>query len=141
MLDPQFRQVSRKRLVSQLIPSMYDNCLTKIKEELNEAVTVCVTVDAWTDKRMKAFFGITIHFIDNLWNYKSYLLHCKRFLKDHNSVNIATLFDEIINKFELMEKLKFIISDNAANMICAFDKIRLLPTVRNDENTSDIDEF
>ena len=44
-----------------------------IKEELNKAKTVCVTVDEWTDKHMKSFLGITAHFIDDNWEYKSLL--------------------------------------------------------------------
>ncbi|CAF1108654.1 unnamed protein product [Brachionus calyciflorus] len=125
-LNSQFRTSSRKRLSNTLVPMLYNDVFNKINLKLKESTTVTVTVDAWTDARMKAFLGVTGHIIDKEWNCLSFLLECKRIHDNHTSENIKNNYMEIINKFDLGDKISHIITDNAANMVAAFKKTSLI---------------
>ena len=77
--------------------------------------------------------GITCHLIDNNYKLHSFLLQCERFKGNHTAANISLRVQAVIAKFELAEKLDFIISDNAANMVAAFD----LPAFSNFSSEND----
>ena len=70
-----------------------------------KAKSSAVTSDAWTDPRMKAFFGLTAHTIDDDWNAKSYLLGCNRIHGHHTAPNIFSSYQTVTNKFQLNDKL------------------------------------
>ena len=63
---------------------------------------------------MRAFLGVSIHFIDDNWNYKSYLLDCFRFTEKQTGENIVKKFGEMIYDYLIPKKLTHIVSDNAA---------------------------
>jgi hypothetical protein len=66
-LHPSYRLCYRNRIVNLLIPKLYKSLDNKIRSELNSALTVAISVDAWTDKRQKAFLAITSHIINENW--------------------------------------------------------------------------
>ena len=105
---------------------LYNAVFNKINLKLKESITVTVTVDAWTDAPMKAFLGVTGYIIDKSWNCLSFLLECKRIHDNHTLENIKNNYMEIINKFDLGDKISHIITDNAANMVAAFKKTSLI---------------
>ena len=125
-LNPQYQLPSKKRLVYSLLPDLYNNCLKMVKKDLNDVSTTAVTCDAWTDPRMKAFFGITAHTIDSNWIARSYLLGCNRIHGHHTAPNIFNSYEAATNKFEINHKITHNITDNAANMVCAFKKISFM---------------
>ena len=75
---------------------------------------------------MKAFFGLTAHTIDENWNAKSYLLGCNRIHGHHTAPNIFNSYETATNKFQINDKITHNITDNAANMVCAFKKISFM---------------
>ena len=79
-----------------------------------------MTVDLWTNRPMKSFFGATLHFINDNFEPKSRILGCQEFKGRHTSMNIATAFEEIVAKYEIQRKVKKVVSDDASSMICAF---------------------
>ena len=98
---------------------------TKLKSKLQAADTVSVTVDIWTDRKMRGFLGVTAHFMEKekektSTRLQSVLLSCDRFKGSHTGERISEKFEEICDNFNIKHKLEYIISDNASNMKKAF---------------------
>jgi hypothetical protein len=137
MLNPQYRLSSRQRLCTNLIPLMFKKVFNEVHNNLNTAKSIFVTADAWTDARMRAYFAVTAYMIDIYWEPKSYLLGCKRFKGSHTSENVHDIYSQIVEPFEIKQKITHIITDNASNMIAAFKKSSL---VSKDVIENSIDE-
>lgn len=74
-----------------------------LKEQLNNAEHICLTVDLWSNRSMKGFLGITAHFILG-WELKSAMIACRRFKGRHTGENILHEYEEIISNFDINKK-------------------------------------
>lgn len=106
----------------------------KLKNELKCANTVNVTVDIWSDRKMRGFMATTVHYVSvsrlpgasknyksmQLCDIKSGLLAIERFTGSHTGEKIAAQFEAVLESYELRDKIDFIVTDNAANMRKAF---------------------
>jgi hypothetical protein len=114
-LDPKFRLASKKRLTGNLIPFIYQKCLNKVKQQVQEANTIVLESDAWTDQRNKAFLGITSTMINENWDEKTFLLSIKRFKGQHTGVRLFDAYKSVTNEFKINNKITHnIISINKA---------------------------
>lgn len=132
IVDKRYRPICRATVTKQL-KEMADKKETILKEELSKAHTVNLTVDIWSDRKMRGYLGITSHFISlqlptaNLGMHaqpppalKSALLYMKRFKGSHTGQHIADAFDAVVERFKIRNSLNHVITDNAANMKKAF---------------------
>ncbi|XP_045190900.1 E3 SUMO-protein ligase ZBED1-like [Mercenaria mercenaria] len=76
--DPKYQVPIRKHLTSKLIHGKCAELKNDIKFQLKSAQSVCLTLDLWTNRQMRAFLGVTGHFIQE-WQLKSVMLACSRF--------------------------------------------------------------
>ncbi|KAL1276314.1 hypothetical protein QQF64_035937 [Cirrhinus molitorella] len=75
------------------------------------------------DRTLRSYLGVTAHVCNctaNEYTLKSFLLDCRRFKGHHNAENIVAAFDEILEEYNISDKVEFIITDNASNMKKAF---------------------
>lgn len=95
----------------------------KLKNDLAKADNVSVTVDIWSDRRMRGFLGVTAHWLsteDLSLQLKSQLLACNRFKGSHTGERICEEFEQICEEYQIRRKVEHITCDNAANMKKAF---------------------
>lgn len=76
--------ISRYKLRHNLIPKIYERNLVKLKLLVKEQTTINITMDLWSDKRLRGFIAFNGHYIDNHyidknWNSRCVLLEIKRF--------------------------------------------------------------
>lgn len=123
-VDPKYVNFSRATVTSKIteMASVMEN---KIKEAMASANNLSVTVDIWSDRKMRGFLGVTGHTMEvnestKELSLKSYLLSCERFKGSHTGERISTAFEGICDKYDVRSKLNYIICDNAANMKKAF---------------------
>ena len=97
---------------------------------------------------MKGFLGITGHFILD-WVMQSVMIACKRFKGRHTADNIRLEYEESLSAYDISDKIMTIVTDNASNMVKAFD-LQLPGYVKekdadddsdSEENTIDISDF
>ena len=74
---------------------------------------------------MRSFLCVTAH--TNVLDTKtgveklqSFLLSCQRFSGSHTGTRIAAAFDNILETYNLINKVEYILTDNASNMKSAF---------------------
>jgi hypothetical protein len=58
-IDPKFTLTSRRTLSRTIIPKLYSNMTDKLKKFCCEVEFISLTLDIWTDRRMRAFFAMT----------------------------------------------------------------------------------
>ena len=68
---------------------------------------------------MKSYYGMTVHYITD-WCLQSVMLACSRFRGSHTGDAISEEYEKIMASFQISNKVSFIISDSASNMIKAF---------------------
>ena len=134
-LDPQYQVPSRKFLTTKLVENKYEEIVFLLKDKLKLSDQVSVTVDVWTNRQMLSFLGMTGHIILNTtWTPISVLLACTRLSGRHTAVNLLKHYQDVIDKFEIQLKVKYIVTDSAANMIKAFGLPGFATTNRTEPN-------
>lgn len=106
--------------------------------KLETQASVAVTTDIWFDRRLRSFLGVTAHVCcksNDFCELESYLLDCRHFTGRHSGEQIACAFEEIVEEYGIHQKISYIITDNAANIKCAF-KVQM-PQQRSDESESE----
>ena len=110
---------TRKTLSTKLLPSKKSKIQGRVQNSLQKAESVCVTVDLWSNRQMRSYFGMTAHFIMD-WSMQSVMLACSCFCGSHTVDAIAEEYERVVASFHLTQKLSFVITDSASNMIKAF---------------------
>ena len=122
VLDSKYSPVCRRTLTSKT-ENLAEEKRLKLKTQLSNTDHVSVTVDIWSDRKMRGFLGVTVHWIEKeaeRIQLKSNLLACERFKGSHTAERICDQFEAICDEYNIKDKLDYIISDNAANMRKAF---------------------
>ncbi|CAF4431475.1 unnamed protein product [Rotaria sp. Silwood2] len=135
-VDPKYKMINRRDITRSFLPIMYKKCIKKLQDICNRSKYVSLTLDIWSDRRMRSYFGITLHtIIDD--QYKTYVLSFERLKGKHCGDKLAAEFDRVIQMYNLKDKLVRIVTDNASNNQAAFDNL-MLPGF--EEYFNDIDD-
>jgi hypothetical protein len=76
-------------------------CSTENRVLLNNIDDITITVDVWTDRRGKAFLGVTAHFIDENYSPHALLLDFVRLVGSHTGENIRNVTEEILGNLNV----------------------------------------
>ena len=109
---------------------------TKVQQLRSSASAVTLTIDIWSSRPMKSFLGVSAHCIVD-WHLHTIMLVCKHMKGRHTADHILE-YHSIISTFNLEDKIVYIVTDNAANMKCAF-AVRLaqdIAEIQEKENTT-----
>ena len=121
-MDPKWRPCSGKWVSGVKIPQKYAMGEEKVKSLFASLDYISATIDIWSDRRMRGFMGITVHWMDK-HNFEMHMacLAVIRIKGSHTGVNILEHFDNVMLKFNIKCKAVRIVSDGAANMRKAFE--------------------
>lgn len=72
-LNPKYQVPSRKTLTTKLIHEKCSEMRNDIKHKLKSAQNICLTLDLWSNRQMRAFLGVTGHYIAD-WQMRSVML-------------------------------------------------------------------
>ena len=74
IVDSKFRVPSRRMFTEMYLPPVYDKLTKKLKNICSSTDFLSLSLDVWTDRRMRAFYAVTMHFINQLGGLRSHLL-------------------------------------------------------------------
>ncbi|CAF4766171.1 unnamed protein product [Rotaria magnacalcarata] len=123
-VDPKYKPIHRRDITRSFLPTLHQRCIKKLQEICAQSTYVSLTLDVWTDRRMRSYFGVTLHTIIND-KYKSFLLSFEQLEGKHTSEKLSAEFDRIIQLYNLNGKVVRLITDNASNNLAAFNNIIL----------------
>ena len=120
LVAPKWKPSSSRYMKTNTIPTLVSFLRRKIDMMLNDIENLSITTDIWTDRRGKAFIGITGHFLDIDFRSQAVLLDFVRLKCRHTGENIRNVTEDILEKLKITRKIYRIITDNASNMIKAY---------------------
>jgi len=131
-LNPRYKIISRKKLTEKLLPEYFGVAVNTLNDMLKKVSYVAITTDAWTSAARDAYLGITCHFIGetaSCFNLVSAALDAVPILEDETAESLKTILSAVFEEWGITDKVKCIVTDNAAAMIKAAQllKIRHLP--------------
>jgi hypothetical protein len=113
--------------VSKRICKTFTSKREEVKSILrNEPGKVSITTDIWTACNQVAFLGITVHWIDQSWQMRLLLLDIVPLHYAHTGDHIAETIFNILCDFDLGPRLLGVTTDNGANMVSMYKKLREL---------------
>lgn len=71
-------------------------------------------IDAWSARNGQSYYGITIHFLDDDWNYHSLALDFVPSEGKHTGRDIAKIFFDVLKHYGIQDKVQGITVDNAS---------------------------
>jgi hypothetical protein len=119
IVDPKFAMPSRKHVV-YTISQAYTAKRQALRNKLSSADAVSLTIDMWSDRRMRSFMGVTAHILSPDMRPESWLLDISSFTGSHTGDKIGNHCVSLVDDFDIRPKLAYIVTDNAANMLKAF---------------------
>ena len=100
-LDPRYNIPTRKQLTNVLLKERFDEVFDLVKVRLKNVNELSLTMDIWSNRQMRSYCGITIHYIHD-WKLESAMLACNRFKGRHTGENI---FQEYETPSHLLKSL------------------------------------
>jgi len=112
-------QIPDEKTVKTLVVNYFNEKRVNIQEDLNAIPgKLSLTADMWTSTcNNDAFLGLTIHYVDNNWNLRNFLLDIISFTIRHTGINIANAIKSVLTEFHLLEKTLALTTDNESAMI------------------------
>jgi len=132
-LDPKYTPPCRQTITYSILPKMLTTKTDNVKALMQRCTDVSLTTDIWTDRRSHAFLAITAHaFIDGM--SQRALLSFKAFPGSHTAGRISEAITDVIDEFQVKQKVKYIVTDNASNMRKAIDVMFRMQDDMSDSN-------
>ena len=76
-----------------------DEC---VKPFVSSASAFVLTTDCWTSCATQSFIGITIHYVTDKFNLKSYALANEELPVSHNAENLSAALEKVLNFYKIM---------------------------------------
>jgi hypothetical protein len=118
VVDSRYSPPARSTVSSHL-GCMAEDVRQQITDRLVHVRSVNLTLDIWSDRRMRSYLGITAHYVlssSEKPELSSSVLACSRFSGSHTGERIAAELESILDLYDIKQKIDYIITDNAANM-------------------------
>lgn len=121
ILEPRYDIPSRRYFTDKAIPAMYEETRAKVENALVSAERVGLTCDGWTSRATESYLTVTVHFVNNDWELKSYVLQTKVMSGSHTGANISEELQKIAHEWKIDNKEPVVVTDNASNMSVAIE--------------------
>ncbi|CAF1493068.1 unnamed protein product, partial [Didymodactylos carnosus] len=105
------------------IPALHVKMIRELKTICTTAEFISLTLDIWTDRRMRPFYAVTGHSIVDCV-FKSYVLSFLPLTGSHTGEALLNEFEKIISSdYNIENTLVRLVTDNAANNVKAFKSL------------------
>ncbi|WVZ75364.1 hypothetical protein U9M48_023422 [Paspalum notatum var. saurae] len=114
-LQPLFKVVSRNTIRKDIL-DMYEVQKLSLMNSFQQGQSrIAVTTDMWTaNHQKKGYMAVTVHYIDDNWNLKSYLLRFLYVPHPHNAEVISEVLHDILCDWRIEKKVSTITLDNCS---------------------------
>lgn len=120
-LCPEFKIPCRKTIV-KLIKTCYISEKKKIENKINNASSLVLTTDSWKSIQNFDYVGVTAHFVDHEFMNQSIVLTTRHLSGGKSASNISKYLKEIMQEFNIVDKVRTIVTDNVITMKNAIEK-------------------
>jgi hypothetical protein len=122
-LNPRYH-VPTRQFVKRYIKQLFEFRLRNLSIDLKKITSkVALTADMWTSINNCAFLGVTLHWIDNDWCLRRFLLDIIPFHRSHSGANMANELLALLRRHGILEKTIALTTDNASSMVVCGRKL------------------
>jgi len=108
--------VPQRNALRALVMKTYEDVKQSVIQDLRDNTSkISFTVDGWTSINRKSYYGVTAHFIDKKWQFKSVILDFIPSNGKHTGRDIAQMFYTLLKSHGGLEKVQGITMDNASS--------------------------
>jgi hypothetical protein len=103
--------------VRKIIHEAYNYSFPQLKDMLSvQATSVSLTMDLWTARNRQGYLGVTCSYINQSFKLCEFTLDIAYVRYPHTSAHIKDTLVNILNEWNIREKVYIITTDNASNM-------------------------
>ena len=125
--------------MKQKLVCEFDKMQQNLKKILqSNASKFSFAIDAWSARNGKSYYGITIHFLDDNWNYHSSALDFVPSEGMHAGKDIANIFFHVLKEYGIQNKVQGITVDNASANTTFIRELKVL--MENENIDFDIED-
>jgi len=85
-----------------------------------------VTCDGWSSRANHSYISVTLHYINNEWELKCFLLEAGEMVEQHTAINLANYLEEVLARWNLpVAHISAVVTDNASNITAAIARLEL----------------
>ena len=66
VVDPRFSVPSRRMFTGTYLPKVHDTLIKTLKSTCSSTSFLSLSLDVWTDRRVRAYYAVTVHFINRV---------------------------------------------------------------------------
>ena len=114
-LDCRIKPVSRSRLTRTLLPSMKERALNKVKENLQDAVSVSIQYDLWMTRKTEEIFSLNGTVMKD-WNLKVIHLGMPWCVEGTDGQQLSSSVRDCLKVFNIQDKIVSYTSDGGSNL-------------------------
>ena len=101
-LDPRINLSCRTTLTNVLLPKLYEEAKTKLREKLASVNHVALMTDGWTSNTGDSYITVTVHYINSHLKMITRVLNTSFVPQAHTSENICAFLKEVANEFGIL---------------------------------------
>ena len=122
-VQPRYKLPSRYTL-KEMIVSKFEMAQKEICNYFQLSTSkVSLTMDMWTSISALGILAVTVHYINDSWQFEHFVLDVLYIPSPHDSITIKDSVVKITDEFKISNRLIGITTDNEAKMIAATRKI------------------
>ncbi|MGI8582739.1 MAG: hAT transposon family protein [Chitinophagaceae bacterium] len=122
-LNENYKLINRKQ-VCTYIHQLYESKLIITKQIISNINSkISISFDIWTSNNQKSYLGLKMHYINEVFELKSFTLDFYYFNCPHSGNNLCSVIQNILNSFNI-GNLKSITCDNASNNVKCFELLK-----------------
>ena len=115
-LDPFYELPSDKK-IKELLANSYNYCKKEIVHLFDQGTSCSLTLDLWTSRSRSGYLGVTSSFVNEQFELCEATLAIEYLKYPHTSENIVKRLNQIIERWNLIDKVFTITTDNGSNMV------------------------
>jgi len=125
-LNPRYDVPCRQTLKENFILEFNERRKHLMDEILQIKSKISLTTDIWTsDISKECYLGITMHFINDNWEMKNFLLDLVPLHGSHTAALITSKILSILDEFKINDKVIALTTDNGSNMIACGNQLAI----------------
>ena len=125
IFEPRYTPPDRTTFSQHYLPELYTKEREKICKQTSDGLQwYAVTCDGWSSRANHSYLSVTLHYINNEWELKHFLLEIGEMVEQHTAINLANYLEEVLDRWNLpVTQISAVVTDNASNITAAIARL------------------
>jgi hypothetical protein len=119
--NPLFQKVSRTTTTRDMAKLFDEQRSVLVKSLLPDASSVSLTSDIWSGNTKEDYISVVAHYVNADWELQKKVIGLRLIEAKHTGANIADCIANVVEEFDLINKVFAVTLDNASSNSAAYD--------------------